>query len=133
MEVVEVRNDLPGLRHELREESLVDQLLQADGVRYLVEEVLRLAYESALEAVRRRGHSDEPDLRVDLPKPLDERPVHALVVRLDHVRLVDNADVAMAEYLGFGIHGLDARNYRGRVGVVLPEACGVHPRLDVGR
>ena len=89
------------------------------------------AYETALETVRRRRHADDPYLRVDLLKTLDERAVHPLVVGLDHVRLVDDADVPVAEDLRLGVHALDARDYRGCVRFSPPEPCGVHSSLHV--
>ena len=130
---VELGDVAPGLRRELREVSLVDQLLQPDLVADFVEDVVRLAYHPALEAVRGRRAADDPHLRVYLQKARYERPVHPVALRRDEVAFVDDAHLPGAEQLRLVVDRLDAADHHGAGCVAGVEPRRVYADLDVGR
>ena len=123
---------LPRLRRELREESLVDEFLEADGIADFVQDVLRLAYHSALEPVRRRRAADDPHLGIYRKQPGDERAVHSLAVRWYEVALVDDTHIAFAYLCCPAEYGLHTAH--DNVALCLPsvQPGGTHANVQIG-
>jgi hypothetical protein len=86
------------LRDQRTEIAVGDQLLHRRVVRDLGEERAAAAVQEAVaEAVRRRGESDEPDVRILQPRRLDELPVQRVILGRHQVRLVDQDEIERAE------------------------------------
>ena len=99
---------LAGLGHERAQESVADQLFDADLVADGIEEVLGCADRSGVQSEWRRGQSDHADVRIDDLRLCQELPIHAIAVGGDQMGLIDDYQVERAQVTGPLVDRLDA-------------------------
>ena len=115
----------------MRDEATVYERLHGDLVAHLVQEVLRLADEASLGAVRRGRPSDQPDVRIALLHLGEKGAVTPLALARNEMRLVHHDDVERFEEIRVSADRLNARDYDRLPRVPAVESRRVDPDLQL--